>query len=54
MAGTFFLPRLVGYQAAARLLLTGDLIPAEEALRLGIVLEVTQAEQVFINKCITP
>lgn len=33
-------PRLIGYQQAARLILTGESISADEALRLGLVTEV--------------
>jgi enoyl-CoA hydratase len=39
--GTQRLPRVAGLGAALRLILTGDLIDAAEALRLGIVSEVT-------------
>jgi enoyl-CoA hydratase len=38
--GTQMLPRLIGYGPALRLLLTGDTIDAEAALRLGIVEEL--------------
>src|SRR3954447_7070101 len=38
-----FLPRLIGYGQALRLLLTGHTIDAAEALRLGIVEEVVEA-----------
>jgi enoyl-CoA hydratase len=38
--GTQMLPRLIGYGPALRLLLTGDTIEAEAALRLGIVEEL--------------
>jgi len=38
--GTQRLPRLVGRGAAMKLLLTGAIIPADEALRLGLVEEV--------------
>ena len=41
-AGTFLLPRLVGPQVAMRLLFSGELIDAEEALRLGFVTAVVE------------
>jgi enoyl-CoA hydratase len=46
-AGTQRLPRLIGRAAALRLLLTGDAIPAAEALRLGLVDEVVPAENLM-------
>ena len=42
--GAWFLQRLIGYQRAAELTLTGRLLAAQEALELGIVLEVTSPE----------
>jgi len=42
--GTQRLPRLVGKGAALKLLLTGDMVGAEEAFRLGLVDEVVPAE----------
>ncbi|WP_448505743.1 crotonase/enoyl-CoA hydratase family protein [Immundisolibacter sp.] len=38
--GAWFLPRALGHQRAAELTFTGRLVDADEALRLGIVLEV--------------
>ena len=38
--GTWFLVRHLGYQRAAEITLTGRVIQAEEALRLGLVLDV--------------
>src|SRR5690606_21314919 len=40
--GGWFLTRLLGYQRAAELTFTGRIVKAEEALRLGILLEVTE------------
>jgi enoyl-CoA hydratase/carnithine racemase len=42
--GALFLTRLVGYQRAAELTLTGRVIKAEEAKALGILLEVTEPD----------
>jgi enoyl-CoA hydratase len=42
--GSTRLPRLIGKGRAAELLLTGDLIDAEEAQRIGLVTRVTGAE----------
>ena len=42
--GTQRLPRLVGKGAALKLLLTGDMVSAEEAFRMGLVDEVVPTE----------
>ena len=42
--GTQRLPRIIGLGHALRLILTGEMIAAEEALRLGLVAEVTPPE----------
>lgn len=45
--GTQRLPRLIGQSAALRLLLSGDMISAEEALRIGLIDEVHPADQLL-------
>ena len=40
MGSTHFLPRIVGPQYASRMMLTGEIIEGDEALRIGMVAEV--------------
>jgi len=42
--GTFFLPRLIGFQKAAALMMLGDKVPASEALQMGMLYKVFPAE----------
>ncbi|WP_104734601.1 enoyl-CoA hydratase-related protein [Hanstruepera ponticola] len=43
-AGTFFLPRLIGFQKATALAMLGDKISAEEAERLGMIYKMIPLE----------
>ncbi len=43
-AGTWLLPRIVGLQPALKLLYTGEMIDADEALRLGYVTDVVSSD----------
>jgi enoyl-CoA hydratase len=46
-AGTWLLPRIVGVQQALRLLYTGAMIDAVEALRLGYLLDVVPSDELL-------
>ncbi len=48
-AGTFFLPRLIGFQKASALMMLGDKVSAEEAEKLGMVYKVVSSEN-FIEE----
>ncbi len=43
--GTWILPRVVGMQRAKELALSGRMVEAEEALRLGLVLELVEPDR---------
>jgi enoyl-CoA hydratase len=49
---THFLPRLVGPQVAARMLLTGELISGEQAAREGLVLEAVDDERDVLPRAV--
>lgn len=42
--GTFTLPRLVGFQRASALMMTGDKVPAAQALHMGMIYQVFAEE----------
>ncbi|REJ85237.1 MAG: 2-(1,2-epoxy-1,2-dihydrophenyl)acetyl-CoA isomerase [Bacteroidetes bacterium] len=42
--GTFILPRLIGWQKASALMMTGDKVNAEEALNMGMIFKVFNDE----------
>ncbi|MFM7815237.1 MAG: enoyl-CoA hydratase-related protein [Flavobacteriales bacterium] len=49
--GSYFLPRLIGYQKALGLMLTGDKVSAEEADKMGMIYRVLPAET-FETDCL--
>ena len=42
-AGTFFLPRIIGFQKASALMILGDKVVAEEALQMGLIYKIFPA-----------
>jgi 2-(1,2-epoxy-1,2-dihydrophenyl)acetyl-CoA isomerase len=44
-AGTFFLPRLIGFQKASALAMLGDKVTATEAERIGMIYQVFPADE---------
>lgn len=48
-AGTFFLPRLIGFQKASALMMLGDKVSAVEAEQLGMVYKVIAAESFLVE-----
>jgi 2-(1,2-epoxy-1,2-dihydrophenyl)acetyl-CoA isomerase len=42
-AGTFFLPRIIGFQKASALMMLGDKVAAEEALQMGLIYKIFPA-----------
>lgn len=43
-AGTFFLPRIIGFQKAMALFITGDKVSAEEAEKMNMIFKVVEDE----------
>jgi 2-(1,2-epoxy-1,2-dihydrophenyl)acetyl-CoA isomerase len=43
--GTFFLPRLIGFQKATALMMLGDKVGAEEAEKMGMIYKTFQDDQ---------
>ena len=48
-SGTFFLPRLIGWQKASALMMLGEKVPAEEAERIGMIYKVFPDESFAEN-----
>lgn len=46
MGGTYFLPKLAGFNTASHLILTGDTISGGDALRMGLVQGVYKGDEV--------
>ena len=47
MGATYYLPQVVGHSSAIELMLTGRVITAEEALRIGLISQVLPVDEVF-------
>lgn len=49
--GTYFLPRLIGMQRAAALMMTGDKVSAQEAVQMGMIYK-TFSDETFDNEVV--
>lgn len=47
--GTFFLPRLIGFQRAAALMMLGDKVSATEALQMGMLYKIVADDQLMVE-----
>lgn len=47
--GTFFLPRLIGFQRAAALMMLGDKVSANDALQMGMIYKVFEDDKLAIE-----
>ena len=47
MGSSFFLPKIVGWGRAAEMCMTGERVPADEALRIGLVNHVHTREDLL-------
>jgi 2-(1,2-epoxy-1,2-dihydrophenyl)acetyl-CoA isomerase len=47
--GTFFLPRLIGFQRASALMMLGDKVKAEEALQMGMIYKVCEDDKLQVE-----
>ena len=45
--GTYFLPRLIGFQRASALMMLGDKVKAEDALKMGMIYQVCADDQLM-------
>jgi 2-(1,2-epoxy-1,2-dihydrophenyl)acetyl-CoA isomerase len=50
--GTFFLPRLVGFQRASALMILGDKVSAEDAMGMGMIYKVFEDENLHTEAMI--
>jgi len=51
-SGTFFLPRLIGWQKASALMMLGEKIPASEAERIGMIYKIF-ADETFSDNAMS-
>lgn len=47
--GTFFLPRMIGFQRASALMILGDKVMADDALKMGMIYKVFEDENLLVE-----